>query len=938
MRIYDYSTVRQSKWVKKFKRYFRHIDKKKAGTWLFRLTAAGVLLVAFLFIYYSRSLPDPNRLLGRNVPESTKIYDRGGGLLYEIHGEFKRTLIGLDQVPDDVQNATIAIEDRNFYNHGGISITGLIRSVLVDISRGRKDQGGSTITQQFVKNAVLTRDKSFLRKVKEIILSIEIEARFSKEDILKLYLNEIPYGRNAYGIEAAAQTYFSKSAKDLTLAESAYLAALPQAPTYYSPSGPNFEALQGRQHAVLQAMKDQGYINEERYQEALNEKVTFLPVTNSITAPHFVMYVQDYLAEKYGELTLEQGGLKVYTTLDPELQKSAEEAVRTGADKNATRYNAHNAALVAVDPKTGQILAMVGGKDYFGESTPAGCTSGKNCTFDPNVNVATSPKQPGSSFKPYVYVTAFDKEFKYSPASLLVDVTTNFGNFGGKDYIPHNYNGQSHGPLSMRSALAGSLNVPAVKTLDLVGVDNATETAHNLGITSPLKDCGLSLVLGGCEVKLIDHTAAFAAIANEGNRHDKTPILKVEDQEGKILEEYEDKGQQVIDPQAAYELIHVMTDNNARSFVFGSGSPLAFDRQVGCKTGTTQEWKDGWTLCFTPSIAIGVWAGNNNSVVMKAGADGVLVAAPIVNQVMKAYLKDKPKEEFHVPEGITRVTVDSLSGKLPGEGTTETKSEVFADYAVPTDRDDTHSTQRIDVNTGLPATDDTPSQNVSTVSCLNLHSERPDRPNWEDPVRLYAKDHGGCGGSSNPNPENGPQVNITQPQDNVLITEFPFKITVTATSPDSIAKVSVAIDGDNIGSDDEAPYTFTVDEEYDDGQHTITARATDGKGVTSGTSTIVTIAVNGLPLQMVDPGEGESLTLPAQLTAHAATKYQQVTFYYQAGSAITAIDSTGSSGSENGIYEYTAVWNNKPPAGTYKLFAKSSTNASSPKINVTISP
>lgn len=935
MRIYDYSTIHQSKFVKKVKDYFRRLDKKKIGTWLFRLTAAGVLFIAFLFIYYGQSLPDPNRLLGRNVPQSTKIYDRNGGLLYEVHGEFKRTLINLDQVSPYVQNATVAIEDKNFYKHGGISVTGLLRSLYVDITSGSYAQGGSTITQQFVKNAVLDRKKSPLRKLKEIILSIEIEARFSKEDILKLYLNEIPYGRNAYGIEAAAQTYFDKSAKDLTLAESAYLAALPQAPTYFSPTGPNFDALQARQHAVLQAMREQGYITEDQRQQALNEKVNFVPVTNSISAPYFVMYVQDYLAQKYGELTLEQGGLKVHTTLDPELQKVAEEAVKSGVDRFSKRYNANNAALVAVDPKTGQILAMVGGKDYFGEPTPAGCKPGQNCLFEPNVNVATSQRQPGSSFKPYVYATAFGPEHKYSPASLLIDVTTNFGNFGGKDYVPHNYNGQSYGPLSMRRALAGSLNVPAVKTLALVGVDNATETAHSLGITSPLQNCGLSLVLGGCEVKLVDHTAAFAVFANGGKKHEKTSILKVEGQEGEILEEYKDEGQQVIDPQANYELVNVMSDNNSRSFIFGSNSPLNYNRPVGCKTGTTQNWHDGWTLCFAPNIAVGVWAGNNDGTLLRAGADGVFVAAPIVKQVMDAYLKDKPVEEFQRPEGISEVVVDSLSGKLPTQYTPQTKSEIFADYAVPTERDNVHVPRRSEPTIiQFPGEDDLEEQ---SGVCLNLHSEMPNNPNWERPVLAWAAANGGCGSPATEEPDDSRlRVSITQPGDNAVISQPPFQIVVNVSGPNSIENVEALIDGERIGRRNSEPYLFTVDDDLDDGPHTITVRATDSEDNTASDTARIIIGEGGGSLSLTTPSNGESLILPAQLTAESSTRYDQVTFYYQQGNgSAKAIGSTGASGSESGVYNYTVNWSGQPP-GAYRLFVRSNTGVTSGRIDVVV--
>jgi len=412
---------------------------KKFWSWALRIAALGLAFIAFLFIYYSHQLPDPNKLLSRSIAQSTQIFSRDGTLLYSVNGDFRRTLIPFSEMNDNIKHATIAIEDKNFYNEGGISFTGIARSFFVDVLKGSAAQGGSTITQQFVRGAVLTKEKALSRKIKEIILSVEIDQRFSKDDILKLYLNEIPYGGNIYGIEAASQAYFNKDAKNLDLSESAYLAAIPQSPTYYNPFGPNRAALDKRKNTVLDAMLSQKYITQAQYDAAKNEKVAFQAKSNSIKAPNFVFYIQNYLTKKYGEQTVQTGGLKVITTLDYKLQQMAEKAVSEGAAKNSTKNNANNAALVSMDPKTGQILAMVGSKDYFGASTPAGCTSGLNCNFEPQVNTALSPLQPGSSVKPYIYVTAFGSDIGMSPATLREDVVTNFGSFGGKDYIPHDY-------------------------------------------------------------------------------------------------------------------------------------------------------------------------------------------------------------------------------------------------------------------------------------------------------------------------------------------------------------------------------------------------------------------------------------------------------------------------------------------------------------------
>lgn len=856
MKVYNYKQKKTDGQKAKFsflslktlKRKLKKISWKDYGTWGFRIAAGGILFVAFLFIYYSFSLPNPNRLLGRDVPESTKIYARDNSLLYEIHGEVKRTLVNLDQISPDLQHATIAVEDKDFYKHHGFSVTAYARSALVDIFSGSKSQGGSTITQQFVKNAVLTREKFFTRKIKELILSIEIEARFSKDDILKLYLNEIPYGRNAYGIEAASQSYFGKSANQISLAESAYLAALPQAPTYYNPSGTHFDALVGRKDYVLRTMKEQGYITEEQYNQAKEEKVVFKEVRASISAPHFSLYVQDYLADKYGESTLQEGGLKVYTTLDPKLQKIAEEAITKNLTAYGKQRNVNNAALIAMDPKTGQILAMVGSKDYFGDAEPAGCAP-NDCVFSPNVNVTLTNQQPGSSFKPFAYVTAFGKDFGYSPASMLMDVNTNFGSNGsGGDYIPKNFNLNQYGPVSIRKALAGSLNIPAVKILSLVGVNNVVETAHSLGITNSLSDCGLSLVLGGCDVKPLDHVAAYTVLANGGVKNDKTAIMKVVDRDGETLEEYKENSKQVLDPQAVYELVSIMTDNNARLFTFGGSATYLTlpGRTVAAKTGTTQDFRDGWTLGFTPSLVAGVWTGNNNNAPMKV--DAVETAGPIWKNFMQEALKGTPVEKFEEPEGIQRVTVDTISGKLPTGFTPETKNEVFAEWAVPKTFDDVHVGVKIDSTTGLPATELTPLENIIVQAYTVLHSEKRDNPSWENAVVAWALSNNYIyppnGGVYAPAPEPGEtnsdlEVDILSPQGNANITTLPFSVSVGATSSAGIARLDMSIDGEFVQSITAEPHTFNINKKYSNGQHIIAIHAVDKAGKSADTSVLV---------------------------------------------------------------------------------------------------
>lgn len=696
----------------KFRKIIKIIGKL---VFLFLLMIAVGFFGIFMFIgasgatylaYINSTLPTYQELISRDVPESSKIYSRDGTLLYEFHGEYKRTRVDLDRIPAQLKNATIAIEDKDFYHHGAISIQGIIRAGVANYKSGGVVQGGSTITQQFVKNALLDRSKSYSRKIREVLLAYKIESHFTKDEILSLYLNEIPYGRNAYGSEAAAQAYFNKSVGELNLEESAYLAALPQAPSYFSPTGDNVDALESRKDLILAQMKDQGYITELEIHQAKNTQVTFRETRTNIIAPYFVSSVQNYLTDKYGKEFLQEGGLKVYTSIDLKLQALAEQVVKEGAEINKKKYGAYNAALVAVEPSTGKILAMVGGKDFWGKSEPAGCRAGVNCKFEPNVNVATSERQPGSSFKPYAYLTAFKPEFGYTPMSTVLDVPTVFGYSGGRPYIPRNYDGSSHGLITMRKALAGSLNVPAVRTLSTVGVQNVVNTAKSLGISSPLKNCGLSLVLGGCEVKLVDHASAFAVLANGGKGTGGTPFLRIEDKTGKILEEYQEPTEQSVNPEAVYELISILTDDNARQFVFGKNNPLTLPgRVVAAKTGTTQNWKDGWTMGFTPQLAVGVWVGNNDSSLMRAGADGSFVAAPIWQKFMIEAHKDLPPVEFTVPSGIVQIAFDAGSNKPATRASRTTRMEPFPWYAVPKDMQVSAAPRSVNKSVLTPVTD-----------------------------------------------------------------------------------------------------------------------------------------------------------------------------------------------------------------------------------------
>lgn len=675
----------------------RFLKKHKYIKNLF-LFGMGIALffIAFIIIWLaSIKIPDFRAFEDRKMSSSTKIYDKTGEIvLYDIHQDIRRKTITFEEMGDNIKNATIAIEDQNFYTHKGIRVTSIIRAVLFNaLNIGSSTQGGSTITQQLVKNTLLTQKKTIGRKIKEWVLAVKIERVMTKDKILEYYLNEAPYGGTIYGIEEASKNYFGKSAKDLTITESAYLAAIPQAPTALSPYGKNKERLENRKNLVLAKMYELKYIDKETYEKAKEEKVEFKPQSNTgIKAPHFVFFIKEYLEQKYGAEKLVNEGLKVITTLDYTLQEKAEQIVKEGALKNEKDWDGENASLVAIDPKTGQILTMVGSRDYFDKE------------IDGNFNVATAVRQPGSSFKPFIYATAFNKGF--TPDTVLFDVPTEFSTScdaygrptGGRSasacYMPQNYDGNFRGPMSLRNALAQSINIPAVKLFYLAGMNDAFKISEDLGIStlSNASTYGLTLVIGGGEVKLLDITSAYGVFANNGIRNNYTGILRVEDNKGNVLEEYKPNPREVLNKNTALLISDVLSDNKARTPTFGANSVLntpGFNSAV--KTGTTNNNKDAWTVGYTPTIAVGVWAGNNDNTPMKKG--GSAVAGPIWNKFITEAMKILPVENFEKPnlnydientkpvlrgiwQGNERVLVDKISGKLATEYTPkETLSE-----------------------------------------------------------------------------------------------------------------------------------------------------------------------------------------------------------------------------------------------------------------------
>jgi 1A family penicillin-binding protein len=599
---------------------------------IFKILAAALLLallagiggIALMFFWHIRGLPRLDDLHDRYTSQSIQVFDRTGKvLLYEFYDGEKRTFLSYDTIPQAVKDAAVAVEDAGFWTHPGLDARGILRAFLRNLAGGAVIEGGSTITQQVVKNIILSPERTFSRKVKEAVLAIELERQYSKEEILEIYLNQVPYGSNAYGIEAAARTFFSKTARELTLAETALLAALPQAPSYYSPYGPHIDELRARQVHVLTRMAELGSITLEDAERAKTESVPFKPALDQIRAPHFVFWIKEFLEANYDTASLDRKGAKVITSLDWDLQEKLEALVHETAFANEGKYRAKNAAVVVVDPRTGEVLAMIGSRDYF------------DASVDGNVNVATRLRQPGSAFKPFVYAAAFRKG--YHPETLVYDVATNFAVPPARPYAPHNYDGRFRGPVTLYNALAQSLNIPAVKTLYLAGINDSVNLARDAGITT-FKDrsrLGLSLVLGGAEVKLFELTRAYGIFANEGIFVGSKPILQIETPAGQAVEIPKQVTRHVLDADIARTVTSILSDNNARAPVFGKQSPLVVaDVETAVKTGTTQEYRDAWTVGYTPSVAVGIWAGNNDNKPMTQGGAGVMAAGPLWNKAI----------------------------------------------------------------------------------------------------------------------------------------------------------------------------------------------------------------------------------------------------------------------------------------------------------------
>lgn len=810
------------------------------------IIVVGFLLLLFgAVIYFATQIPSPSELTNRDIAEATKIYDRNGELLYDIYTDENRTPIKLEDMPEVVKQSTIAIEDKDFYKHQGFSITGIARSFFKLLIHRQVEGGGSTLTQQLIKNALLTQESTLSRKLKELILSIQVERSFTKAQILEMYLNEIPYGGTAYGIESAANLYFGKSARDLDLAESALLAGLPQRPSVYSPYGSRPELAKIRQKEVLRRMMDDGYITKSQAEAAEKEELTFRTSKTEygFKAPHFVLYVKEKLIEQFGDKMVEQGGLRVTTTLDYKLQKQTEEIVKKEIE-NLASAKVGNGAAVVLEAKTGQILALNGSKDYFGELLPQGCEEGVTCVFEPNVNVTLRPRQPGSATKPIAYAKALEKG--YTANQVYMDVKTEFPGGDQPAYIPVNYDGQYHGPVQMRYALGNSYNIPAVKNLALVGVKDAMELGWRMGITTwepseeNINNVGLSLVLGGREVRLLDLTSAYAVFANQGNQLDPISVLKVTNSKGKTLFEYrQPEGRKVLDPGIAYIISDILSDNGARTAAFGSNSILNIPgKTVAVKTGTTDRKKDNLALGYTPSVVVGVWVGNNdNSDMSPTVASGVTGASPIWNKIMKAALEGKENEPFERPSNVIQLEVDGLMTGKPHSGS-PLRKEYFIAGAEP--KGESGAYQRRKVCKANPHRLANDNEDNEEKDAIVLQENDPTGANkWQTGIDTWVLTASeprfvgatvGCAGVPGFTAGTGGIIEIVNVGNGANVPRV-FDVLAKANSPAGVKKITWSIDGAQKSTQTSEPFALHVEfPQEDKGSHTITVTLEDNNG------------------------------------------------------------------------------------------------------------
>jgi 1A family penicillin-binding protein len=795
---------------------------------IFGLVIAGVVLLVIMFAYFAKDLPSPDKVV-RKEGFSTKIFDRNQKLLYDVFSNEKRTPVKFEDLPTNLKHAVVAIEDKSFYSHQGVDPMTPFR-IVYNLVFKRRLIGGSSLTQQMVKNVLLSNERTVTRKIKEFILSLQVESKYSKDEILLMYLNESPYGGALWGVGEAAKTYFGKEVKDLSLIESAILAGLPQWPSRYSPFAG--KAYEDRTKEVLRRMTEDGYLTKEEEKQALTDLPNVVVATQSgtLNAPHFVFYVKQLLEDKYGENVVEQGGLRVTTTLDLDLQERAQQIVTEEVAK-VKHLNITNGAAVVTDTKTGQILSMVGSKDWADPD------------YDGKYNVTTALRQPGSSIKPVVYLTALRKG--YTASTLLMDTPVTFPGGDAKDYSPVNYDGKFRGPVLVREALGNSLNIPAVKMLSLVGIKDMLTVAYDMGFSTLnptadlLKRVGLSMALGGGEVKLLDEVTAYSSFANGGVKVDPTVLLKVTDINGKVLEEWKRTDERrVMSKGEAFIISSILSDTEARKITFGTSSLLDVPgKTVAVKTGTTNDKKDNWTVGWTPSYIVGVWVGNNNNTSMKQVASGVTGASPIWRKIITEVLKGKADEKFVQPDEVVQIDVDKISGYRAHDGF-EAKKEYFIKGTEPWADDSIHKKIKVCKGQGLLATPaDVASGNFDEREALYFKEEDPfesatGKNKWQEGVLNWLStqaDPKYKAPSEYCNSTNPLWIRIVEPSNNARINSSDLKIRVEVDDINPVNKVEFYVDGQLKYTAGSAPAELTVPN-VSNGYHKIDIRAVDDKG------------------------------------------------------------------------------------------------------------
>ncbi len=794
-----------------------------------------------LWLYFFHDLPRVDSLSSRLLQPSLRITDRSGILLYEILPSEggRHAALAFESIPQCMKDATIAVEDRNFYTNPGVDIEGVVRALWINLQGGETLAGGSTITQQVARNLLLTQElgtRSPRRKVREIVLAWQMTRQLSKDEILALYLNQTYYGGMAYGVEAASQTFFGKPALALTLPECALLAGLPQSPGKYNPFT-NPEAARERQLVVLGLMEKDGFIAAEERALAEETILRYTETPYPIRAPHFVWMVKSQIdaLEKSGKINLAAQSLVIRTTLDWNIQQIAEEAITRQlreSRERAPEQNVNNAAAVVIDPRTGELLALVGSADYFDESIAG------------SINMVISPRQPGSAFKPFLYAQALDPRGPnpWTAATPMLDVTTTFPTHEGESYTPKNYDGLEHGLVPVRQALASSLNIPAVLTLEHVGIANTIHFAEQLGITTlgDPNEYDLSLALGGGQMSLLELTSAYAVLADEGVATDHPIILDIRDADGTLLlEPTPAPSRQILDPRVVWLLSGILSDDDARALGFGHNSTLKIDRPAAVKTGTTTNFHDNWTIGYTPDLVVGVWVGNSDYKAMKE-VTGLTGAAPIWHEVIRKALEGQPKREFTRPEGLIQVEVCALSGLLPTEFCDHTRTEWFIAGTEPAQPDNIFQQVTIDALTGSLADASTPAERRKTIIVLDLPiTAQPWARSQNLPLLADIP-------SSSAYPLSNPLVALISPRPNTTYRLDPAfdpsaqKILIEAIASAGVTEITIWVDGAPLATLNSSPYQAWWQLSAGEHRFWATGVTVNGEMVTS---EIVTISV-----------------------------------------------------------------------------------------------